>query len=191
MNTMTEKESLRIIHEMIATSKGNLKDNSFFYLLWGWLVLIASLSHFILEQFKYDQPYLVWPLLMGTGAVVSVIAGIRIGKKAKVVTLVDRSIMYLWWSFLVVIMIVLLMASLQKISWVGSNVLIMSMYGLGTFVSGGLLKFKPLMIGGIAAWILALVALFVDPSWVMLLIAASIIIAYLVPGYMLKSKEVK
>ena len=191
MNTMTEKESLKIIHEMITTSKGNLKDNSFFYLLWGWLVLVASLSHFILEQIGYHQPYLVWPVLMGAGGVVSVIAGIRIGKRATVVTHVDRSIMYLWWSFLIVVIIVLLMAAIQKISWVGSNVLIMAMYGLGTFVSGGLLKFKPLMAGGIVAWAFSVFALFTDPSWVMLFIAASIIVAYLIPGYMLKAKEVK
>ena len=45
---LTQQQSLKIIQEMIATSKNNLKDNSFFFLLWGWLVLIASLSNFAL-----------------------------------------------------------------------------------------------------------------------------------------------
>ncbi len=185
---LTEQQSLQIIQEMIATSKNNLKDNSFFFLLWGWLVLVASLSHFTLIQLSYENAFLPWPILMFSGGIISGIAGYRLGKRSNVISHVDKMIMYLWWGFLVVMMIILFMAGFNKMSWDVTHPLIIALYGLGTFVSGGALKFKPLIIGGIAAWIISTVAFFVTPEYVQLLIALSIIIAYLVPGYLLKAK---
>nr|NQU90217.1 hypothetical protein [Bacteroidota bacterium] len=189
MKTMTEKESLKLITEMISTSKGNIKDNSFFFLLWGWLVLAASLIHYTLLQIGYAYAYLPWPILMTIGTVVSVIAGIKMGKRAKVITIIDKAVMYLWWGFLILILIILVMTVMSRIPWQVTYPLIISLYGFGTFVSGGILKFKPLIIGGIACWVISIVAFFVSPVNVLLLTALSIIIAYLVPGYMLKLKE--
>lgn len=186
---LTHQQSMKIIQEMIATSKNNLKDNSFFYLLWGWLVLIASLSHFVLLQINYPYAFLPWPILMTLGGIASGIAGYRLGKKSKVMSHVDKMMVYLWYSFLVVILIMIAMAIAQKINWSILNPLIISLYGLGTFVSGGVLKFKPLIIGGICCWIIALVAFFVPMDYVLLLTALSVVVAYLVPGYLLKSKS--
>ncbi len=41
-------EKLNVIYDMIENSKTRIRENAFFYLLWGWLVLIASLSDFIM-----------------------------------------------------------------------------------------------------------------------------------------------
>ena len=96
MTNMTEQQSLQIIREMIATSKGNIRENSFFYLLWGWLVLIASLSHYVLIRLHIPNAYLPWPILMSVGGIVSVVAGYRLGKRATVITVIDKAMMYLW-----------------------------------------------------------------------------------------------
>ncbi len=186
----TEQNSMKIIQEMIATSKNKIKDNSFFFLLWGWLVLVASLSHYFLLRIEfYEYAYLPWPILMIGGMVVSIIAGIKLGKKARVISHFDKMMIYLWWGFLFTLLIILTMTMLEKISWRATYPMIISLYGLGTFVSGGVLKFKPLIIGGIACWIISVIAFFVASENVLLLTALSIVIAYLIPGYLLKSKE--
>lgn len=185
----TEKEGMQIIKEMIATSKGKIKDNSFFYLLWGWLVLSASLGNYFLIRIEYENAWLPWPILMFLGGIVSAIQGYRIGKRSKVITVIDKAIMYLWWGFMVLMFIVLVMTAYEKINWSSTYPLIISLYGLGTFVSGGILKFRPLIFGGIACWVISIIAFFVAPVNVLLLTALSIVIAYLIPGYMLKSKE--
>jgi hypothetical protein len=187
---LTEQQSIKIIHEMIATSKNKIKDNSFFYLLWGWLVLVASLSHYLLLKMGYyDYAYLPWPILMLGGMVASIIVGYRIGKKAKVISYFDKMMIYLWYGFFFTLMVIIVMAAFQKIPWVTTNALIISLYGLGTFVSGGVLRFRPLIFGGISCWIISIIAFFVAPQNVLLLTALSIIISYLIPGYILKSKE--
>jgi hypothetical protein len=180
---------MKIIREMIATSKNNLRDNSFFFLLWGWLVLAASLLHFVLLKAGWEYAFLPWPVLMISGSIISVIAGYRMGRKAKVISHVDKMIIYLWYSFMVVIVIIIVMSILNRMAWTTTYPLIISLYGLGTFVSGGVLKFRPLIVGGIACWVICVFAFFVPPSYVLLLIGLSIIISYLVPGYMLKTKE--
>lgn len=183
-----EKDSLRIITEMIENSRAKIRDNGFFYLLWGWLVLIASLSNFILLQIGYEQAWLPWPILMNGGAIVSAIVGYRLGKKIKVKTMFDTTMIYLWYGFLITILIILFSAGFGKISWNIANTFIIALYGLGTFVSGGILKFKPLIIGGIISWILAAVTIFIPEIYSLLAVALSIIIAYLIPGYMLNSR---
>lgn len=186
---LSHTESMKIIQEMIATSKNNLKDNSFFYLLWGWLVLVASITHFVLIQVGYQHPYIAWPILMSAGAVASVIAGYRMGKKSRVVSHVDKMMIFLWYGFLVVITLMIFLAIFGILSWIAFYPMIISLYGLGTFVSGGVLKFKPLIIGGISCWVIAVIVVFIPGDYVLLMTALSVIIAYLVPGYILKSKS--
>lgn len=184
--TKDYNEKLDVIFEMIENSKTNLRDNAFFYLLWGWLVLIASLSHFILLKLGIFYSFLAWPILMTIGAVASTIAGFRLGKRMHYRTHLDTAIIYLWWGFFFAMMIPLILAIGGKIPWSILDALIISLYGLGTFVSGGILKFKPLIIGGICCWIISLGVFFIPEDYMLLLVTASMIIAYLVPGYMLK-----
>ncbi len=186
--TFTEQDSLRVITEMIENSKAKIRDNGFFYLLWGWLVLIASLSNFILLIIDYDKAWLPWPILMTGGGIASGIAGYRLGKRIKVRTFFDTAMIYLWYGFLATIFIILFAAAKGNLSWVVTNALIIALYGLGTFVSGGILNFKPLIWGGIFSWILAIVTLFIPDLYSLLAVALSIVVAYLIPGYMLKSR---
>lgn len=187
METSTDyKEKLDIIYDMIENSKNQIRENGFFYLLWGWLVLIASLSHFFMMKMGIIYSYLAWPVIMTVGMVISIIAGIRMGKKAGHKTHIDNAIIYLWYGFFFAILVILALSAGRKISWEVSNAIIIVMYGLGTFVSGGILKFKPLIIGGISCWIIALGIFVVPGEYMLLLVALSIIIAYLIPGYLLR-----
>jgi hypothetical protein len=190
METQTDHtEKLNIIYEMIENSKTQIKENAFFYLLWGWLVLCASLAHFILLKVGFFYSYLVWPVIMTIGMVISVIAGIRLGKKTKYRTHISTAIIYLWYGFFFALLIVLAYSIAGKIPWAVCNALIISLYGLGTFVSGGILRFRPLIIGGICCWVIALGAFFIPEDYMLLMVSASIIIAYLIPGYIIRLKH--
>lgn len=188
-NKMSHEQSLELIAKMINTSKANLKDNSIFFLLWGWLVLIAAISHYVLLQLSWHYAWLPWPVLMIGGSVASVIIGYRIGRRAKVMTWFDKTLMYFWYGFFFVVMAIIVMGGVGKLDWQQVQALIILLYGLGTFVSGGILKFKPLIIGGILAWIIGVMVFFADYQYTLILSAFSIIAAYLIPGYMLRKKE--
>lgn len=184
----TEQQSLQVIHEMIENTKAKFQDNGFFYLLWGWLVLIASSSHFIMLIMGIEYAWLPWPVTMFGGGIASGIAGYRMGKKAQVKTFFDTAIISLWYAFTVTLLIVLVAAGFGQISWNMSNILIIALYGLGTFISGSMMKFTPLVIGGVFSWGIALLGLFLPPMYSLPLVSVSIVVAYLIPGYMLKSR---
>ena len=185
-----EQMSLKIIKEAIENVKSNIKDNAFFFLLWGWLVLLASLLQFGLMEFTSTHLFWVgWPVLMIGGGVVSGIYGYRLGRKSVLITHVDLAMIYLWYGFAIAITIFIIAAIFNIIPFTLLNPIIIVLYGLGTFVSGGILKFKPLIIGGLIAWGIAVVSFFIQSEIQLLLIAAAIVVAYLVPGYMLKYRN--
>jgi len=187
-----EKESLLLIQEMIENSKAKLGESSFFFLLWGWLVLLASLIHFILLVTGYSNPWLPWPVMMVIGGIASGIKGSRMQKEKRVKTYLDTTMSYLWLSFVITLFFILFSAGMGKITWEMSNILIIALYGMGSFASGGILKFRPLIIGGMATWVIAIISVFfvsIAPEYTMLAITLSVIVAYLIPGYMLRTKE--
>jgi hypothetical protein len=187
--TFDQNASLKLIREMIETSKTNYKENVIFFLLWGWLGMAASIIQFILLKINYPQDWLPWPVLMSAGAIVSVIIGIRIGKRTTVWSYISKMMVYLWYGFFVTVVILIVFANLGKMPWHAAQPMIVALYGLGTFVSGGALKFKPLIWGGIFSWICAIIAFIVPYEYGLLVIAASILVAYLIPGYILKNKN--
>jgi hypothetical protein len=100
----------------------------------------------------------------------------------------ERAMNHLWIAFLVTLFSVLF--GMGKVGLEASYPIIMLLYGLGTFVSGGILKFNPLRIGGIVAWICGTLAFHVSFSDQLLLIMVAIIASYIIPGHLLaNSKE--
>lgn len=183
---MTEQESLEIIRTMVDRAKGNVGEDSIFYLLWGWLVLIASIIHFTFIQIDYANAWLPWPILMIIGGVASAIIGAKKSKKQKTKGYIDRLMSYLWSGFVITLFILLFHATM--IGWHYAYSIMISLYGLATFISGGVLKFKPLIFGGICAWIIAIISFHLSMEWIVLMVGLSMICSYLIPGYMLKNK---
>ena len=67
--------------------------------------------------------------------------------------------------------------------------LLLLLAGIGTTITGLLIKFKPLVIGGIAFFIFCIATTFVADDYIALLTGVSIICGYLIPGYLLKSAK--
>ena len=84
--------------------------------------------------------------------------------------------------------LVLLLIFMNSINY-NINPLIMMFAAMATFLSGIVLKFKPLKIGGILFWILAIVAFLSSYENQMLIAAISLVTGYLIPGYMLKNRS--
>jgi hypothetical protein len=173
---------------MINKTKQGMSDNSIYFLIWGWITFIACTGQFVLKHiYNYEKHYRVW-LLVIIGMIFSIYQSTKARKKQKVKTYISDSMRYLWMgmgiSYFVLSMI------LSKIGW-DSPVFpfFILLYGLGTFISGNFLQFKPLIIGGIIAWILAIGAVYVSYDYQMLFGAAAILISYIIPAYMLRAKN--
>jgi hypothetical protein len=63
------------------------------------------------------------------------------------------------------------------------------LYGLGTFISGSIIQFRPLVVGGIIAFILAIVSVFAPYDYQVLFAAGAILFSYIIPAYLLRYKN--
>lgn len=185
---LTTEENLALIARSIKQTKNNLYEQRFYYLFWGWLVLATSLAHFLLAYIEIMvKPYLVWPVLMGAGFIISLGYGYASSRKTgRVESLLDRSLKHLW---------VILGVSFFIGSWIVSQAyqtdplpIIALLVGIGTLISGLQMRFKPLLWGGICFWIAAVVSIYTTPLQSLLLYDFCIIVGYLIPGYMLKKE---
>ena len=176
-------ESLRLIQDMIQAAKQNLSDNSFDLLLWGWLVLAAALIHYGLLQTDYDKPWLAWPVLMGLGTVVAFVNGFRRKRREKSSTVQGDFLTFLWVGYGVLLLMLIGAGAAQ--GWQRIYPLIIGLYGLGTFATGGALRFRLLVWGGAGCWLLATAAFRVGFEAQLLLVAAAVLVAYIVPGHLL------
>lgn len=184
-NVLTGEESLKIITDMINRTKINIRQSSFHLLFWGWLILVCSLTEYLLLRFTdFASPWFVWFFVI-PGAFVSLIYGYVTGKKSRFHTYADMLYMWTWMGFMVAAIVLFIIIS-DKIESVAPYILTLA--GMPTFISGFIIKFRPLIIGGLAFWLFALVAYFAGPSVAPLAVPAAMLTGYLIPGYLLKGK---
>jgi hypothetical protein len=184
---LTGEQSLLIISEMIQAAKSEISDNGFFYLLWGWLVFVASLGQYVLLYLLHSSyNWVPWAVLMPLGVIVSRVYGSRLKKKKKVKTFLDQFMSYALVAFLVSLFTVLFYMGITNSPSLAYP-LIMMVYGAWLFISGGALKFKPLLIGGCINWALSFCAMFVGFQWQLLILAMAVLLGYIIPGHMLRA----
>jgi hypothetical protein len=180
---MTGEESIRIITEMLNKTRVNIRQGSFHLLFWGWMIVICSLGEYILTKYtSLTKPWLIW-LLVIPGMFVSMIYGIVNGRKAKIHTYADKIWMWTWFSYLFAMFVLF---TIQSGSMETISAYILLLTGIPTFISGMIIRFRPLIIGGICFWVFALVVAFAGPAIGPLGVPLSMIAGYLVPGYILK-----
>ncbi|MFS4417903.1 hypothetical protein [Maribacter sp. 2307ULW6-5] len=180
--TLTSEQSLEIITQMIETTKGNVKGSSFHLLLWGWVVFIGNVGHYLIgELTSYPHPYIIW-LITLPAWIFSYWYGYKKRKEARVKTFTDLLIMWVWLCFLFGFILFVFSGKFEALI----PALILILAGTCTFITGCIIKFKPLIYGGSTFWIFSAIALAVDHSYAPLISAIAIAVGYLVPGYMLK-----
>jgi hypothetical protein len=182
------EQSLQLIRSMIDKTKQDISDNGIYFLVWGWLTFIACTSQFVLKHiYEYERHYIVWSVTF-IGIIFSWYQGRKDEKTAKAKTYVSESMKYLWIGMAISFFVLSLI--LTRLGW-GTAVFpfFMMLYGLGSFVSGCIIRFKPLIVGGIMAWCLAIASTFTHYDYQMLFGAAAILVSYIIPAYMLRIKS--
>lgn len=184
---LSQEESLRIIHEMISAAKNEVKADAFIFLLWGWLVFIASTAQFILVKIEIQWNSIPW-MLMPIGGIFTVIYTSRKNKKDKTKTNVTESLKYTWIAFTAALFIIMFF---NNMSFLQVLPCIMVLYGMGLFLSGAALQFKPLIYGGIFCWACAIAGFEVQNVYQLLILALGVMGGYIIPGYLLKMNNKK
>ena len=184
---MTEKESMELITSMINRAKNNFSERGLLYLIWGWVILFCCVVNFTGEYFFHiDNIYFIW-LLADVVAIGQVFYLRRKWKSERLKTYTGEINGYVWMVFLISLVLMVFICNVMKLPAV-INPLLLVFYGMPTFLSGIILKFRPLITGAVICWVLAIISPFIGTQFSILLIALAIIIAWLIPGYLLKQR---
>ena len=186
MENISNEERLRYITEMIRNAKQNVaRGGSFQILLWGYVIAFANFGHFALQKINFYAPYVVW-LIVIPALVVSVVYSIRQSKKAQVVGYLDRMYGLIWLAaFIAILTVLVFMVELNF----HHNPVILLFASIATFVTGMLLKFRPVIVGAIVLWVGAVVSFMVPVVDQYLIGGIAIIFGYIVPGTLLRKAE--
>ena len=182
-------QSLQVIQSMIQKAKASLSGNRFYFLLWGWLVFAVLMGQFILKVvFQFRLHYMVW-LLVIVGIVATIVHARRRAPATRVRTYSGESMRILWSGMGISFFVLSFIITSSKLGWVHSYPIFILLYGLGTYASGRPLQFPPIVYGGVINWCLARVAPFFHFDYQLLFAAAAIMSSYIIPGYLLTSKQ--
>lgn len=184
---LTPEQSLKLIESMIGQAKKSFHRMSFYFLLWGVLLTLAMAAQLITASIAPGAEGWGWVIASAVGAIASGVHGAREGRRERIETLADRVLMWLWIGFMITLFGTMAGAGIAGYTTPAGSIMLLT--GLPTFTTGQMLRFRPLIIGGILFWVLGIISFYADPTWVGILNITGMVFGYIVPGIMLKRQE--
>jgi uncharacterized membrane protein YhaH (DUF805 family) len=112
-------------------------------------------------------------------------------KQQTVITYTNYIIGYIWLTFCVVMLLIgFLIGFLTGGDYYYHIIpLLLAIYGVPVFLTGIIIRFRPLINGGVACWFLCIASTFIENyDYQFLMIPTAMLVAWIIPGYMLRSK---
>jgi hypothetical protein len=192
---LTPEQSLAIISKSIANFKMNYRESARFFLLWGWMLTFASFSNFVIlrilharEAYELMGPLSLanWGLFILIGFVVQFFMNRQINRNKKVYSHLDGYIRNLW----IVAAVGFFVGTLICIQLdIIPPPIMLLIAGIATTASGVMIKFRPVILGGVAFFVFSIATSFVNNEYIALLTGLAILCGYVIPGYYLKSAK--
>ncbi len=190
---LTEHESLDLINQMIVQAKHEIQDNGLGWLLWGWMIFLASLSTFFLASVESSYLFIGWNAFGLIAIPLMVYQVIRDGRSTRVRTYVDDILRYVDIAFSICIFVIIISMNIPDAVHPNEGFgYFLMVYAFLMLVQGGALKFRPLFIGAVINWAGA-IAIFINQEFKydMLITAIAVFIGYIIPGYILRRQHAK
>ncbi len=208
--SLSEKESLNLITQMINKAKNSYYDTGIGAIMWGSVIAICSLVRLSEIHFRFRLPFDIY-LLTLAAIIPQVFITIKEKKERKVKSYDDVAMDYIWLAFGISIFLMIhvnnsvsggierFAAEYKEITGVGREFdyynymssFFLILYGLPTFITGAMFKFWPMFWGGILCWICCIVAIYTPIKIDLILTALSAIFAWLIPGIIMEREYQK
>jgi len=187
---ISEQESLLLIQQMIDRARSSIIDKGTWPIYWGALIAFCSLTLYAEIKLGKFLPFDIFLLTLPALVIQIIIIAYNKRKnkgKPKPVGQSQKAIMLTWTAFAIGMILI----SFSK----GGNspIVYFVLYGTPTFVTGALINFRPMTIGGIICWLCAILVIVLNISSAtnLLLVAICAIFAWLIPGIILRRRYLR
>jgi hypothetical protein len=170
---------------MINKVKCQYEETGVSSLLWGSVITFCSIVSFIGFELTVNWLDYVWYLPIAA-VIVQVFIVMRENRQKKYRSFDDAAMGGIWMSFGIAIFIVSFYGA--KFNIPHETALFLIVYGIPTFATGISQNFKPMVIGGITCWLLAIAAMYTPDGYTLLYSAVAAQIAWFIPGLILRKR---
>lgn len=187
--TLSEQESFFVIEQMIAAAKNEYRQNGGGWLIWGWLLFLASINSIVLIEIDYTY-YIQWTWcsILPLGFLLMFFYNKRHSRQEVVTTYLQD----LFRKFNIGFFVSLTVIVASNFLGVPPNLsfgYFYILYAFWMFMNGSALRFKPLIVGAIVNWCAAIAIFLVhDFKQIMIISAIAVLVGYLIPGQILSAK---
>lgn len=185
---LSSQDSLALITDMIKKAKCEYQDTGISCLLWGSVVTFCSLVTFANYFYKIEVLDFVW-LLTAAAVIVQVFISVNEQRTKKFTAYTDAAMGGVWISFGIAMF--MLSYYTTKFQVPHANALFLTAYGIPTFTTGFMRNFKPMLIGGIVCWVLAIAGMYTKHPYTQLYAAVAAQVAWFIPGLILRKRYLK
>lgn len=185
-----ENQSFQVVKEMIQISQKKLKNDGVLFILWGWVMFYSGLSGYIVREVllshRFERFLGVFGKVFGLLVVAYTVYYIWRQRK-KVQTYIGISLRYVWISMVgcFVLVNLILYNVLHQVNFELQHPLFMVIMAFSIVVTGGILRYKLIIIGGILFGLIALISSYFTLSYQLLFESCAWFIAFVIPGHYL------
>jgi len=193
---ISERESLELISQMIRTAQTEQKDNGMGWIIWGWMLFLASVLTLLNITYDWLDPWFFWNafgIITILVMLFETIVYLFFRKTRRVRTYTKDLFQKLNTGFFISLMFIIVAMNItlpgtkehiHAISPMYGFPMLMSLYAFWILIYGTALNYKPSIIGAYITWAAALLALFArNFEQVMLLHALGVLVGYIIPGH--------
>ena len=148
---LTPEESFSIINKAIANFKLNYKETAKVFLLWGWVLAIASFSNFIILKILYIREASIgflslcnWAVFLLIGFIIMIFMERKLNKDKKVYSYLESYFKNLWTVTAASFIIATFLCIKLEIN---PPPIMLLIAGMATTTSGLLIKYRPVIFG--------------------------------------------
>lgn len=187
---LTENDSLLLIEQMIGVAKKEERASGWGWVVWGWLLFIASIAHYILIKIHADEPSRVWDYF-GIAAVILILTSVVMKYfnkgRSNVTTYTNELVDKFGLAFFISLFLITYGNMVTGVNRSGVNFgYLLLLYAFWMYIHGAAFRFNLLRYGAFANWAGALLIFFAYEKLsanVLLVHALCVALGYLIPGH--------
>ena len=179
---MNHSEQLNLINEAINKTKEQLKPTSINFIFWGLLISMMSLIHYSFPEFIQKTAYssiLFWTIIPIIGMIITIIYNIKVGVRLGFETHIGRALKLVWGVFNIAWLLIVVLSIFKKQNPVEE---ILFLLGVILLITALLIRFSPIIVGGIAVIACSVLITLSTGVNVLLINAVATFVGLFIPG---------
>ena len=181
---LSGEESLKLINRMIYEAKGYFYESGLGGIIYGISISICCILAWLFESerisFPFHPLFLMTPVFFIQGWV-----QYKEEKKKKAKTFTDEAIDHVWLGYFLSVFAALC-GNFVNAGYIIITIILL-LTAFASFITGMLTKFRYHIICGLVCMVIAIISFFMQNVNIYLLMAATGIVVWLVPGFVLRA----